>query len=244
MQDKIGVIAQTFGCTSGKIETSPCSGAWRGTSDISIVFDNGASLAVGNERTPQAKTAKVLGEYVNYTLALYNPEIVAAKKEAALAALRKQEAEDNLIAAQKGLKPYTVLTVELCDGVDDNNSGHIGSYYVTLAVDGKIRAHLDSGLASQIANGSVSEAPRRDHYYTAGALKEASVDYVFHNVGFSSFSTLYTLPISEAVLDRAKKVLAEHSETQAQKSSIKAQLTARPIPGTPPSERPRNTGAR
>ncbi len=59
LQDKIGIIAQAFGGTEGKIETSPCTGKWRGTSDISIKFDNGASLFIGNHRTPQAKTAKV-----------------------------------------------------------------------------------------------------------------------------------------------------------------------------------------
>ncbi len=38
MQDKTGSIAQTFGCTSGEIVTSPCTGKWRGTSDMSIRF--------------------------------------------------------------------------------------------------------------------------------------------------------------------------------------------------------------
>ena len=65
MQDKIGIIAQTFGCTSGEIETSLCYGKWRGTSDISIRFDNGRSLFLGNHRTPQAKTVKVQTECVN-----------------------------------------------------------------------------------------------------------------------------------------------------------------------------------
>ena len=44
MQEKIGVIAQVFGAKSGKVVTSPCKGRWRGTSDISIRFDNNISL--------------------------------------------------------------------------------------------------------------------------------------------------------------------------------------------------------
>ncbi len=36
LQDKIGIVAQAFSGTEGKIETSPCTGKWRGTSDISI----------------------------------------------------------------------------------------------------------------------------------------------------------------------------------------------------------------
>ena len=144
LQDKIGIIAQAFGGTEGKIETSPCTGKWRGTSDISIKFDNGASLFIGNHRTPQAKTAKVQTEYVNAALVRYNPEIIAATKEAAIAALRARETKDNEIAAQKGLKPYTLLNVEFNDGTDEKSGGHIGWYYVTLAVDGKIHAHKDT----------------------------------------------------------------------------------------------------
>ena len=192
MKDKIGIIAQTFGCTSGKIETSVCYGKWRGTSDMAIRFDNGTSLGIGNEKTPQAKSAKVQNEYINSVLIRYNPEIVAAAKEAALAPLRRREAVDNAIAAQKGLKPYTILTVELNDGTADKGGGYIGWYYVTLAVDGKIHAHLETGLAHSIASGTVSEIPTREKYFTAGALKEAYVDYVFNNVGFSSISDMYS----------------------------------------------------
>jgi len=229
MRDKVGIIAQTFGCSSGKIETSCCYGKWRGTSDVSIRFDNGASLCIGNERTPQAKTAKVQNELVNAFLARYNPEIVAAAKETALAALRKREVKDNAIAAQKGLKPYTMLNVELHNGAGEKN-GYIGWYYVTLAVDGKIRAHLESGLANAIANGSVSETPTRERYFTAGGLEEANVDYVFNNVGFSSTSTLYTLPVGVDVLKRAEKELAERGisfeRTQPRRPSLREQLAA------------------
>lgn len=230
VRDKIGIIAQTFGCTSGRIETSPCYGKWRGTSDISIRFDNGTSLFIGNARTPQTRTAKVQNEYVNATLRRYNPEIVAAVKETAIAALRKQEVVDNMIATQKGLKPYTVLNVELNDGMLDEGGGYIGWYYVTLAVDGKIHAHLETGLAHSIASGTVSETPTREKYFVAGGAKEADVDYVFNNVGFPVDS--YSLPISKDVLERAEKTLAElrkaqvTEHTQPRKPSLREQLAA------------------
>lgn len=230
MKDKIGIIAQTFGCTSGKIETSVCYGKWRGTSDMAIRFDNGTSLGIGNERTPQAKSAKVQNEYINSVLIRYNPEIVAAAKEAALAPLRRREAVDNAIATQKGLKPYTILTVELNDGTADKGAGYIGWYYVTLAVDGKIHAHLETGLAHSIASGTVSETPTREKYFVAGGAKEADVDYVFNNVGFPFDS--YSLPISKDVLERAEKTLAERGKAQAaehtqpRKPSLREQLAA------------------
>ena len=227
MRDKIRVIAQTLGFTSGKIETSPCFWKLRGTSDISIKFDNCTSLFIGNESTPQAKTAKVQNEYVNGVLKRYNPEIVAIAKETALAALKKREVRDNMIAAQKGLKPYTVLNVELSDGAG-SKGGYIGWYYVMLAVDGKIHAHLETGLSHSIASGSVSETPSRERYFIAGALKEADVDYVFNNVGFSAIYDSYSLPVSKDVLERAEKALAELREAQTteHKSSLREQLAA------------------
>ena len=214
-QEKIGVIAQAFGGTAGRIETSPCTGKWRGTSDISIRFDNGASLFLGNRLTPKAKTAAVQRELVNDTLLRYNPEIVSATKEAALASLMEREAKDNAIAAQKGLKPYTLLNVEFNDGADGQSSGYMGWYYVTLAVDRNICSHIETGLNYDIADGKVSAEPTREKYFAAGALKDSEVDYVFNNVGFSSASGLYALPVSDAVLQRAEKTLAERTQAQA-----------------------------
>ena len=213
-QEKIGVIAQAFGGTAGRIETSLCTGKWRGTSDISIRFDNGASLFLGNRLTPKAKTAVVQRELVNDTLLRYNPEIVSVTKEAALASLMEREAKDNAIAAQKGLKPYTLLNVEFNDGADGQSSGYMGWYYVTLAVDGNICSHIETGLNYDIADGKVSAEPMREKYFAAGALKDSEVDYVFNNVGFSSTSGLYALPVSDAVLQRAEKTLAERTQAQ------------------------------
>ena len=216
LQGKIDIIAQTFGCKTGEIRTSPCTGKWRGTSDMSIHFDNGASLFIGNHLTPKAKTVKVQTECVNSALVRYNPEIVQATKEAALPALLRREAKDNEIAAQKGLKPYTLLNVEFHDGADEQTGGYMGWYYVTLAVDGKICTHLETGLNYDIADGKVSDTPTRADYYPAGALKETDVDYVFNNVGFSSASTLYTVPLREDVQERAEQTLAERTAAEPQ----------------------------
>ena len=220
LQGKIDIIAQAFGCKTGEIRTSPCTGKWRGTSDMSIHFDNGASLFIGNHLTPKAKTVKVQTECVNSALVRYNPEIVQATKEAALPVLLQREAKDNEIAAQKGLKPYTLLNVEFNDGADEQTGGYIGWYYVTLAVDGKICTHLETGLSHDIADGKVSDTPTRADYFTAGALKETDVDYVFNNVGFSSASTLYALPLRENVRERAEQTLAQRSADQPERDTF------------------------
>lgn len=218
LQDRLNIIAKTFGCKTASIKTIPCTGSkWRGTSDVSIVLDNGTSLFVGNYRTPQAKTAKVQNECVNGALASYNPEIVSETKERSRAALLKLEAQDNAIAAQKGLKPYTFLNVELCDGSDEASGGHIGWYYVTLAVDGKIIAHIESGLNYNIARGILRES--RPNYFPAGALKDHDVDFVFNNVGFASSKDLYTFPLNENARERAEIRLTERQNAAAEQDT-------------------------
>ena len=85
-QNKIDIIAKAFGCKTGEINTSACTGKWRGTSDISIRFENGVSLFIGNHLTRRAKTTKVQIEYINRTLMRFNPEIIEVTKKLALSA--------------------------------------------------------------------------------------------------------------------------------------------------------------
>lgn len=206
MPEKIEVIAKTFGCKTGEIRTSPCRrGDWRGTSDISLCFENGVSIFLGNHLTPKAKTKKVQNEELDSALVRYNPEIVKACKEAALPALIKRQEIDNAIAAQKGLRPYMILNVEFNDGA--GGMGYAGWYYVTFALDGDIFTHLETGLHCAIMDGNMENKHISDCYFVAGALKDADVDYVFHNVGFSSRSSLYSVPLSQAAYLRAKNTL-------------------------------------
>lgn len=228
LQDKIKIIAQAFGCTTGKIEICPCQGKWRGSSDIYIRFDNGVALGIGNDSTPKAKTKKIQNMFVNATLQKYNLEIISATKEAAMLALREREIKDNEIAIQKGLKPYTLLNVEFKDSTDDTD--YIGWYYVTLAIDGKIRAHMESGLNYEIASGKVTETSTRENYFIAGGLQEAEVDYIFNNVGFSTNSGMYSLPINKEALKRAENAIIERTETGPEPSTT----NEKPLPGINP----------
>lgn len=236
LQDRMNIIAETFGCKTASIKTSPCTGKWRGTSDISLVFDNGVSLGIGNHRTPQAKTVKVQSECVNSTLARYNPEIVAEAKARLVPALLEREARDNAVAAQKGLKPYTFLTVELYDGSEKSASGNLGWYYVTLAVDGKIFGLAETGLYHDIAGGELRES--RPNYFVAGALKDSAVDFVYDNVGHSSTSSLYKMPLTGKARANAEKALAERTASgRGEKPSIRA-LLEDAKKSRPPQERP------
>lgn len=209
LQIRLGIIAKVFGCERAHIRTSPCRGKWRGTSDVSLVLNNGSSLGMGNYPTPRAKTIKVQNECVNNTLARYNPEIDREIKTRATAALLFREAEDNAIAAEKGLMPYTFLNVELNDGSNDSSSGYLGWYYITLSVDNRIFAFIESGLCHAMAKGMVDEKEGKDEYYVAGGLVEGEEDFVFYNVGFSSLSPLYHLPLNDKARKHAENTLAQ-----------------------------------
>ena len=79
---------------------------------------------------------------------------------------------------------------------------------MTLAVGEKILAHIETTLYHEISDGKVRDTPSRSQYFTAGAVKETDVDFVFDNVGFSTKSTLYTLPLPEDARKRAEETLA------------------------------------
>ena len=178
----------------------------RGEQETAHYLDRGGYTEVPEFLQPEQAAQQ---ELVDSALVRYNPEIIRVAKETAYTALKERELQDNAIAGEKGLKPYTLLNVEFNDGTDQQSSGYIGWYYATLAVDGKICTHLETGLNHDIASGSVSPTPTRENYYAAGALKESDVDYVFNNVGFSSASGLYSLHLSDAARGRAELELAK-----------------------------------
>jgi hypothetical protein len=209
LADRLGIIARTFGCETARISTRPCTGKWRGTSDVSIIFDNGNALFIGNRLTPKAKQKGVVNELVNATLAQYNPEIVREAKERGSAALHIREAEDNAVAARMGLKPYTFLNVELNDGMDARSGGYLGWYCVTLAVEDNIFGFIETGLNYDIARGVLSERVSRPEYFVAGGMRDNEADFVFNNVGHSSFNGTHQISLPAGARERAEKALSD-----------------------------------
>ena len=66
----------------------------------------------------------------------------------------------------------------------------------------------------------MSDTPTTRDYYPAGALTDADVDYVFDNVGFSSASGLYSLPLHDDVRERAEKTLAERNAAEQEQDTF------------------------
>jgi hypothetical protein len=226
LQERLNIIAQTFEYKTASVETHPCTGKWRGTSDISINLGNGrATLFIGNKRTPDAKKASTINECVNNALAKYNPQIVAEAKQRAAIALMERERTDNAVAAEQGLKPYTLLNVELNDGSNSKTGGYLGWYFVTVAVDGKIFGLCESNLNSDIERG---EFRSRENYFVAGGLRNIEPDFVFNNVGHSSESASYKMELTADVLSRARETLARRERFSSALEGLKEAESRKP----------------
>lgn len=179
-REKIESIASVFGAKDGIRGLRKCTGKWRGSTDYFISFDNGERLYVGNSGGGR-KFEAMVDEYYDK----YNPLTVAEKKSFALEKLRKRAKFDNEIAERMRVSPYEVVSVELGAKGD-----YLGWYYVVLKIGDSVFTHLESGLCYDIDRMMFSGTVRQN-YFTAGALKDSEVDYVFNGVGFSSKSILY-----------------------------------------------------
>ena len=74
--DLIEAIAPTFDATHGRVTTKPCTGKWRGNSDVLIMFDNGSKLSIGVAATRKAKTKNMQREFLKEAYALLSPGFV------------------------------------------------------------------------------------------------------------------------------------------------------------------------
>lgn len=232
--DLIKAIAPTFDATHGRVTTKPCTGKWRGNSDVRIVFDNGRVLYIGVAATRKAKTKTMQREFLKEACALLSPDAVEARKRRAMRALRELESKDAEIARAHGVEPYRVLAVEL---------GQVESvltcpYYVVLAIGDRI-----------VTNGSLDEFSRfvehdkwdrlatpASSFRVSRYSNKTSIDYVFHGIGFDADSYA-VVSVPDEVLANARKVLADR-EPRAVESEpqLPAECSAvtQEIPEVPP----------
>lgn len=187
LEEKLELLAQTFGYPNATIEVRPCRGKWRGNSDMFVNF-NGNNLYIGNGVTKKVKTKTVQNEWLDDALHFYNPMIVKYTIREALASLKVMEEYDSEKALEMGLKPYKLVDVKLqTEGV------YLGWYYVVLEIDGKIRNHIERDLNYFIKTRCSRFLINDGKYHLAGGLKNDEVDYIHCGVGFSTKSNLYTI---------------------------------------------------
>lgn len=232
--DLIEAIAPTFDATHGRVTTKPCTGKWRGNSDVRIMFDNGCKLYIGVAATRKAKTKTMQREFLKEAYALLSPGAVETRKRRAMRALRELESKDAEIARAHGVEPYRVLAVEL---------GQVESvltcpYYVVLAIGNRIVTNGSLGEFSRFVEHDEWDrlATPASSFHVSRYSNKTSIDYVFHGIGFDADS--YAVEsVPDDVLANARKVLADR-EPRAVESEpqLPAECSAvtQEIPEVPP----------
>lgn len=188
LNEKLELLAQTFGYPSATIEVKPCRGKWRGNSDVLVRFDKNNSLFIGNGVTQKVKTKTVQSEWLDDALHFYNPMNVKNTIREALTSLKVMEEYDSEKALKIGLKPYKLVDVKLqTEGV------YLGWYYAVLEIDGKIRNHIETDLNYFIKTRNSRFLINEGKYRPAGGLENTEIDYIYDGVGFSTKSNLYSI---------------------------------------------------
>lgn len=188
LDEKLELLAQTFGYPNATIEVIPCRGKWRGNSDVFVCFDGKASLFIGNGITKKVKTKTLQSKWLDEVLYFYHPMIVKIAIKEALRSLKTLENLDAEKALEMGLKPYKLLDIKLrTKGI------YLGWYYVVLEVDGKIRNHIETDLNYFIKTRNSCYLINDGKYRPAGGLENAEIDYIYGGVGFSTKSNLYSI---------------------------------------------------
>lgn len=177
LEEKVNVIAKTFGYECGTIERRICHGRWRGYTDVQIHFWHGPLLHIGTKPTPDTRKKSVQKELVDIMLERYNPEMVEYCKKVAWDNLKKLEILDNAIAAEQGLSPYTLYDIEL----DNKISDFAGWYQVRLLVDGKTVVFRETGLKYAIRDGYTESLLKKKEYQ---AVSDNPV-FVYDGIGHS-----------------------------------------------------------
>lgn len=200
LQDKINVIAQTFGYKTGKVVTKLCRGRCRGYTDVFLVFDDKEEFFIGHHLTPEAKTERYQVGLINEKLKEYNFEVVLFLRGRAFDYIKEElEEKDNKVALEHNLYGYKLMDVCLC-----RNGVNLGSYYVVLEIQNKGRdvcVHLEGNLDWAIKTDTMDKFLERANgkFRLAGGISSNGengkpiADYVFGNTGFSTKTSMYTL---------------------------------------------------
>lgn len=180
MMDK---LAKLFNANTGKKVGSPCRGKYRGTTDYSVVFDNGKEFIISQG---MKDFDNILKEEINKYSQFHQ------NKQAILNILFEMEKCDNSNARARGLNEYKIIDIDY-----SKNDSHLGWFYLTVSINGKERHICETNFNMAVSYGEemlvkFAKSLNRD-FRIAGGLSKSEVDFIFHGYGYSSTSNLYTL---------------------------------------------------
>lgn len=175
----IETICRLTGKEFVKLESSRCYGKWANTRDYSLIYTDGTRQYLCNGAANVTETMQNLAKKLTWFTE--NHGRIMNK-------LQKIAKTDNALAREKGLLTYEVENAYI--GEYD-----LGAWFCVIIKlsNGQYFSVKETGLNYALqSEDDFKNICRHEKYFPAGGLKESDVDFVFHNVGFSSKDGLYS----------------------------------------------------
>lgn len=178
LSEKYNALAKLFGAKSGTKVGIPCSGKYRGTTDYSVIFDNGVRYFISNG---MKYFELILDERIKVFSAF------ESMKDKIVCALQSFEEYDNQVAEAAGLNSYHLVDIDFLKSGD-----YLGWFYAVLEINGKRHTVKETGLHILIYD-ALRDENTAEIYEEAAKLKHETIfakyienpTFVFHNHAFS-----------------------------------------------------------
>jgi len=138
-------IAELLQVNNAHIAASTCTGAWKGSFDYSLTYDEGAIFIknIGNHRTNSSITGSIIFGLEElrsqYAKVFLSPSRI-------MHALIKREKVDNARGVPKGFMPYTVKRI----GIVTKGRNYAGWAYLILDIAGHEQFFIETNLKYEI----------------------------------------------------------------------------------------------
>ena len=174
-------LTQLLGHKSWKKIGHPCTGKWRGTTDYSLLFEDGSGVFISNGM-------KYFDDRLVEITATLERFISPAFQTKMLDILNQQREIDNVVAESEGLHKYEIL------GLTFKQAYFRIHYGLKLEVDGTIFNFVETKLVMDMHDTQTDADALLNKWqmkkrYTAGAVENPT--FIFHNVRFSHLDNLY-----------------------------------------------------
>lgn len=174
-------LTQLLGHKSWQKIGHRCTGKWRGTTDYSLLFEDGTRIFISNGM--QYFDEGLMTEITNL-----ERFISPAFQSRMLKILNRQREVDNEAAKSEGLLNYKIIGLtfkEMSWGI---------RYGLKLEVDGIIFNFVETNLVMDMLDTQIDAETLFNKWqmkkrYTAGAVENPT--FIFHNVRFSHLDQLY-----------------------------------------------------
>lgn len=185
-EKRIETLCRYLGKQSAKVTSCRCTGSWAGSTDYSLLFEDGTKMFISNSSSGRDAFDEQIDEYNEHF------HMISVNKERLIELLRRYEEKDNELADSGvyGLKRYE--TKDIMFGID-----RTGYVYISpiIEIDGERYMMKETGIKYALYSGYEKMASylekkfKRDRYVAASIERPT---YIYHNAFHSHIDGIYT----------------------------------------------------